>query len=54
MNEETRLVDIIRKSKDPEKAMEIAIKAILDFLKSSQSTERLRADALLEHGETMR
>lgn len=54
MNEETRLVEMIRKSKDPEKAIEIAIKAILDFLKSSQSTEPLRVDAPPGHGETMK
>lgn len=39
MDEETRLIEMMRESTDPAKAAEIAIKVILDFLESSQSPE---------------
>ena len=37
MNEEVRLIEMIHNSTDAEKAVEVAVKVILDFLASSQS-----------------
>lgn len=39
MNEEARLIEMIHNSTDTEKAVEVAVKVILDFLGSSQSLE---------------
>lgn len=39
MNEEARLIEMIHNSTDTEKAVEVAVKVILDFLVSSQSLE---------------
>lgn len=39
INEEARLIEMIHSSTDTGKAVEVAVKVILDFLGSSQSLE---------------
>ncbi len=52
--DETRLIEMIHSSTDPQKAFEVAIKAILDFLASSQSPEAWNSAAQEEPAETIR
>ena len=53
MNDEARLIELIHTSTDPEKAIEIAVKVLLDFLASSQSPEAWLSAALPEPDETI-
>ncbi len=40
MSREEKLIDMIQSSRDPAEAVEVAIRAILDFLRSGQKGEK--------------